>query len=74
MALFKNGNPEEFLLFVPNFRTTLAESGTLSMGAKVQYLNTIARGEPLCQFESFSADGEGTNPLTVENIILGLAS
>ena len=29
MSLFDNGNPEEILLFVHNFNTTLAASGTL---------------------------------------------
>ena len=36
MSLFDNGNTEEFLLFVCNFNTTLAASGTLETGAKYQ--------------------------------------
>ena len=36
MSLFENGDPEEFLLFVRNFNTTLAASGTLKAGAKYQ--------------------------------------
>ena len=32
MSLFDNDEPEEFLLFVRNFNTTLAASGTLEAG------------------------------------------
>ena len=56
MSLFNNGDPEEFLLFVRNFNITLAASGTLEIGAKIQYIRTIVRGEALRQFESLSAD------------------
>ena len=53
---------------------TLAASGTLVTGEKIQYLRTLVRGEFLRQFYALSADVEGTNLLTVETIILGLAS
>ena len=33
VALFDNGDPEEFLLFVWNFNMTLVASGTLAIGA-----------------------------------------
>ena len=42
--------------------------------AKVQYIRALVHGEVLHQFDFLSSDVEGTNPLTVENIILGLAS
>ena len=35
MALFDNGKPEEFLLFVRNFSMTLEASGTLAAGANI---------------------------------------
>ena len=44
IALFDNGNPEEFLLFMKNFNTNIAASGTLATGVKIQYLCTIFRG------------------------------
>ena len=44
MALFENGDPEELLLFAQNFNRTLAESGTLTTGAKIQHLCTLVRG------------------------------
>ena len=53
---------------------TLAAPWTLAKDAKVKYLPTLVCGEALRQFDSLSADMEGTNPLIVENIILGLAS
>ena len=39
--LFDNGNPEEFFSFVRNFKMTLAASGMLEVGAKVEYLRTL---------------------------------
>ena len=45
MSLFDHGEPEEFLLFVRNFNTTLTASGTLETDAKIQCLRTLVRGE-----------------------------
>ena len=47
-------------------------SGTLEMGAKIQYLYALVHGEALNQFESFSADMESTETLTVDYIVKGL--
>ena len=38
MALFDNGKPEEFLMFVKNFQIILEASGVLSASAKAQYI------------------------------------
>ena len=57
-----------------NFNTTLAASGTLAMGTKIQYICTIVCGEALHPFDSLSDDVKGANPLNAETIILGLAS
>ena len=35
-ALFDNGKPEEFLLFIMNFNMTLEAPGTLLVGAKIK--------------------------------------
>ena len=43
------------------------------MEVKLQYLFTLVRGELLHQFDSLYDDVEGTNPLTVENLIFELA-
>ena len=72
MALLDNGDPKEFLSFVRKFNMTLAASGMLATGDKIQYLCTLVHVELLHQFDSMSTDVEGTNPLTVETIILGL--
>ena len=53
---------------------TLALSGTLATGTKIQYLLTLVCVEALRQFDLLSADVEGENPLNVEAVILGLAS
>ena len=44
MALFGNGNPEEFFLFVQNFNINIAMSRMLATGVKIQYLHTLVRG------------------------------
>ena len=53
MSLFENDDPEESLLFLRNFNTTIAVPGMLETDAKVQYLRALNRGEELRQFESF---------------------
>ena len=73
ISLFDNGKPEEFLFFVRNFNMTLLASGTLEAGAKYQYLRTLVCGEALRQFDSLSADIEGTETLNTDYIIRGLA-
>ena len=73
MSLFDNGDPEEFLLFVHNSNTTLAESGKLDSDANFQYLCTIVRREALRQFDLLSADVEPTETLDTDCIIRGLA-
>ena len=44
MALFENGEPEEFLLFMRNFNMTLVESGMMSMGTEIKYIRNLVRG------------------------------
>ena len=56
MALFDNGRPDKFLLFVRNFQMTLDESVTISDGAKIQYLCIIVSGEVLRQLGTLSVD------------------
>ena len=68
MALFNNGDPEEFFLIVCNFNMNLDEKGRLETTVKVQYLRTLVHGEVLRQFDLLSTDLESTNPLTVEDI------
>ena len=43
MALFHNGKPEEFLLFVPNFNMTIEASGVLQLYKKAQYFRALVR-------------------------------
>ena len=47
MAMFDNGEPEQFLLFIRNFNLTLQVSGIIVSGANIQYLCTLVRGEVL---------------------------
>ena len=64
ISLFDNGEREEFLFFVCNFNTTIATSGMLETGAKVQYLHTLVRGDTVFQSASLSDDVESTDTLT----------
>ena len=73
MSFFDNGEPDEFLLFMLNFNTNLTGSGALKEGAKIQYIFSIVRGEALRQFDLLSADVEGTETLSFDDIIKGLA-
>ena len=50
MALFDNGKPEGFLLFMQKFITTIDSSGTLTANTKLHYIRMILRGEALRQF------------------------
>ena len=54
------------LLFVRNFNMTLAATGTLDMGAKIQYLRTLVYCKALRQFDSFYSDMKITETLNVE--------
>ena len=57
-------------MFVRNFNMTLASSGTLEAGDKIQYLRTLVHREALRQFNSLSADVESTQTLNVYDILL----
>ena len=74
IALSDNDEPEDFLLFVCNFNMTLEASGTLKDGIEVQYLHTLVHGEALSQFDALYFEVEGSTPLTLEDIILGLGT
>ena len=73
MSLFDNGEPEEFLLFICNFNTTLSATGTLYMGAKIKYIRTLVCGEALRRFYLLFADVENTETLNVDYYIKGIA-
>ena len=73
MSLFDHGEPEEFLLFIHNFKMTPAATGTLETDTKIQCLCRLFCGEALCQFESLYADVEIPEKINVEYIIKGLA-
>ena len=55
MALFDNGELEEFLLFILNFKMTLNALGRLAATPKLQYLRKILHEEALHQFDTLCA-------------------
>ena len=72
MFLFDHVNLEEFMLLFFNFNMTLAATWMLDIYAKIQYFCTLVRGESLRQFDLFSADGENTETLNVDDYIKDL--
>ena len=74
MAFFDNDEPEDFLLFISNFCTTLKASVTLVVSVNIQYLCTLVRGEVLRQFEMLSSKGGSITPENLKSIILGLGT
>ena len=48
MALFENGNPEEFLLFQWNYQITIELSGTITESVNIQYLLLLLLDQPPC--------------------------
>ena len=71
-ALFDNGDPEEFFLFICNFQIFLEASGTLTARKNIQYLCMILRGEALRQLDMFYVEVGSTAIANLNLIILGL--
>ena len=72
MTLFDNGDPDEFLSFIRNFKTTLKASGTLTTGADIQYICILLCGKALRQIDTFSAEVLSTTSEHLKSSILGL--
>ena len=47
MATFENGQPEEFLALLKNFKIAINGTGTTSVAGWINYLRTILRAEAL---------------------------
>ena len=74
MDLFDNGEPEESLLFIQNFKMTVHSPGMLAFSAMLQYLRRLLRGEALCQFDTLCDRVGITNTMHLIQIILGLGT
>ena len=72
MALFDNGDLEEFLLVIRNLNMNLEAPGTLADGSNIKYLRTLVREEALQQFDKLSIEVGSTTPENLTSIILGL--
>ena len=53
---------------------TLGLSGMLKAGVNIKYLYELVHGEALRQFDALTADVEGSTPVILEYIILGLGT
>ena len=74
MPLFDNVKPEEFLLFVKNFKMPLDASGMLSANLNIQYICTQLRGYSLPQFDHFCAQVGSTTMAYFNQVILVLGT
>ena len=73
ISLFDHGDPDEFMVFIRNFNTTIVVTGTLEMGVEIHYLHTLVGGEALRKFELLSSDVENTETLNTDYYIKVLA-
>ena len=62
MALFNNGYPKQFLLFIWNFNMTIEVSRTNKSSENIQYLRTLVHVEVLRQFDMLSAEVGSATP------------
>ena len=74
MALFDNGKPEEFLLFVQDFKMTLKAMGKIASNEKIHCLCMILYGAALCQFDTFCYQVGITTISHLKLVILGLGT
>ena len=72
MALFDNGNPEEFFLFIRNFQTNIKASGMLAAAKKIQYLLMLLHGKVLRKLGTLTFEVGITTVTYLNLIILGL--
>ena len=54
MILLKNGEPEEFLIFIRDYQKALEATGAMSAIGRIRYLCTLLRGEALRNFNNIS--------------------
>ena len=71
-ALFDNGKPEEFLLFVRNFKMMIDASGTLADNVKLHCIRTLLCGEALRQFFALCYQVLITTMVCLNRVGLGL--
>ena len=65
MALFGNGDPGGFLLFVRNFQMTLKASVALNASTRMQYLCTLLCVQALHRLDTFSVELGSTTTKTL---------
>ena len=72
MAFFDNGDPEEFLLFIWNFKLALRTLVTLTDSANIHNLCMILHGKVLVQFDNLCSQIGSTNTAHLNWVNLGL--
>ena len=72
MAVFENGQPEELLGFLKNFRKAIDGTGTTAVARRINYLRTILCGEALWEFDGLTSQNNGTTNAYLKEIQQGL--
>ena len=74
MALFSNGETEEFLLFVHNLKMKINASGNIVDNINLWYLSIILTGEVIHQFDTLCARFGSTNMAHLKQVIFSLGT
>ena len=72
MALFVNVDPEEFLLFMRNFKMSPKSSRMLTATVKIHYLCTLLHVKVICKLDILCAQVKITSTAHLNRIILVL--
>ena len=72
ISTFENGQPEELLKLMKNFKRVFDGTGTTTAAEKTNYLRNVLREEALREFYELSNQNTGTNNTHLEFIQEGL--
>ena len=72
MDTFKNGQPEEFLALLNNFKIVIDGTGTTSVKGRINYLHRMLRAEALIKFDELTSQNCGTTNAHPKHITEGL--
>ena len=61
MSTFEDGQPEEFLALLRNFKISIDVTGMTTDSGRVNYLHTMLRGTRLRDFDELALAGNLTN-------------
>ena len=72
ISTFEDGQPEEFLALLNNFRTVIYGTGTMSPSGRINYLRTMLRWEALRELDELASHNNGTTNAYLDHVMEGL--